>query len=224
MSIPYRIKESVFTRNTTETLEEYPLIVLSMEGSVTEKEYFCGLRDAIQNRSYLGNAIFRLLPLEKIDTNSDPSSVIDLLDEYKSRNPRGHEGAIYAAIIDKDDHTLATHIQRCQETDYQLFVTNPCFEFFLLMHLDENIKHRADLDEISANKKVSAQHTYTSKILSELTHASKKVNFDYYKDKIDLCCLNSTHFERNVNNLEIKIGSNLPFLFEMIHGVRTTIW
>lgn len=224
MSNLYRIKDSVFERSTTETIEEYPLIILSMEGTVTEKEYFCGLRDAINNRSYRGRAVFKLLPLEKIDTNSDPSSVIDLLDEYINRKLKGHFGAIYAAVIDKDSHPLAPSIFRCKEKNYQLFATNPCFEFFLLMHLDDSLSSRTDLDKILENNKESVQHTYTSKIVSELTHKAKSVDFNDYKDRIDICCLNSIHFENNIHKLNDKLGSNLPLLFEIISGVRTTIW
>lgn len=226
---PYRIKANAFIRTNSETRgSEYPLVIISMEGTKTELQYFNGLKKAICNKSYQYKAVYNILPLEKNDTNSDPESVIDLLDEYIERDPKGHVDAIYAAVIDRDQNELLKFIQRCKNNpkqEYQLFVTSPCFEFFLLMHLDEKIKDRDDLDKIKINPIESSGHTYISKIISDLTHSRKKIDFcKYYLEQIDLALKNSQYFECDIYKLQDSVGSNLPMLFEIIHGIKKSIW
>lgn len=219
-----------FQRPNIDTRDEYPVIILSVEGNVTEYKYFERLENAINSRNYrYSNVVFHVLPLPRLDTKSDPDHVIALLKEYEDANPIRCEDAILAIVIDLD-HKPAEEIERIiglcknRQYEYQFFLSNPCFEFFLLLHLCDDIEQECDLMLIKNNPRING-NTYIGRLLSDLTHAKKDVPFDrIYLDNIDKAMINSQRFEMNINRLVVDIGTNLCLLFEMISGVRTTMW
>ena len=72
---------------------------------------------------------------------------------------------------------------------YTCYIANPCFEFWLLLHLsDVNNEYADKLEEIRENKKVSNNHTFVSKVLSSKAHHGKNnINFKKnYLPNIDI--------------------------------------
>ena len=81
MSLPYRLgSSSMFSRPNEDTITPKRVIFLSVEGTDTEVQYFNYIE---QYKDQLGiDAIVHVEVLRKHDTNSDPASVLGLLDEY----------------------------------------------------------------------------------------------------------------------------------------------
>lgn len=112
-------------------------------------------------------------------------------------------------------------INKCKKQEYECFITNPCFEFWLLLHFSDIKEEYADkLELIKQNKKESVKHTYISKELSDkLGHSKKNINFEKnYLPNIDKAIEHSKKFECSVEKLVDNIGTNLADLIEIIKG------
>ena len=71
-------------------------------------------------------------------------------------------------IIDRDRESFISEdgndqysyvLQTCRENNYGFYLSNPCFEFWLLMHFDEVVN--LDSEKLLENPKVSARRRYT---------------------------------------------------------------
>lgn len=225
----FRMQANPFLRDKSDTRDEFPFIIISCEGDKTEYQYFQGIARAIKNRQYqCTDVVVKILPLPRTDSNSDPASVIDLLEEFWEENSQEYDGAILAAVIDRDQYDVDKAIKRCREytsKEIQLFVSSPCFEFFLLLHLCDDIESEYDIEKIKTNEKISANNTYVGKIVSELTHARKSIHFTKdYLDNIPRALINAQKYELDIEKLSDSIGTNLPYFFEMLSGVRKSMW
>ena len=225
----YRLKTSPFVRSNSDTRDIFPLIIISCEGTRTEYQYFNGLANAIKERKYQHtDIVLRILPLPKSDTNSDPQSVFDLLDEFWEKHGDEYDNPIMAAVIDRDDHNCNATIQYCREHmpfQIQLFLSSPCFEFFLLLHICDNIADAYDMEKIKLNERISNAHTYMSSLIAELTHSRKDIDFERdYLDNIPRALVNAFKFETNILQIGDSIGTNLPDFFDILNGVKQSVW
>ena len=86
----------------------------------------------------------------------------------------------FCILIDRDAGSHSSEdmnfiLQYCKENNYRCFITNPCFEFWLLLHFSDVYEEYSDqLDLIRENKKVSNAHTFVSNELSVKAHHGKK--------------------------------------------------
>lgn len=128
----------------------------------------------------------------------------------------------FAVLIDRDMQThaetdMADCIAYCKENGYGCYIANPCFEFWLLLHLvDVRDEYCEQLDEIKQNKKVSAHHTFVSKEVSRLAHHGKSgIRFEtLYMPNIDRAILQAKQFASAEEDLVHNIGCNLWKLIE----------
>ena len=143
---------------------------------------------------------------------------------------------IFGVVVDRDykTHTveqLKDIIKTCEEKGYKFFITNPLFEFWLLLHVkDISELSSSDLEGIRKNDKVSCQHTFTSKMLSDNAGHTKHIKAGVFKAKY----LNKVNYaieqakrlggsisdfvgdDTNEDSKMGKIGTNLPDLFELL--------
>ncbi|MDR1700911.1 MAG: RloB family protein [Lachnoclostridium sp.] len=134
----------------------------------------------------------------------------------------------FAILIDrdrtsKDEENMREIIRYCREKKYSCYITNPCFEFWLLLHVS-NIKdeYSDKYDKIAANEKVSNRHTYVSKELSnKLHHGKSRINFEEkYLPYIDLAIKRAKEFASNEEDLVTEIGSNIWKLIERMRNYK----
>ncbi len=127
----------------------------------------------------------------------------------------------FCVVLDRDwqthsEQNMIDCIKHCQANSYLCYITNPCFEFWLLLHLcDVKIEYASHLEDILQNKTISNNHTYVSKEVSDKA-GHKKCNIHFaqnYLPNIDTAIQQANDFEINVNQLIYKIGSNLGNLF-----------
>lgn len=128
----------------------------------------------------------------------------------------------FAILIDRDMQThsesnMLECIKYCRDNGYKCYIANPCFEFWLLMHLaDIEAEFGDQLDKIQENKKVSEQHTFVSREVSNRAHHGKSgINFARkYLPYIDKAVIQAKKFPDDENELVDSIGCNLWRLIE----------
>lgn len=130
----------------------------------------------------------------------------------------------FGVLIDRD---MLTHseanmlecIKHCQERGYSCYIANPCFEFWLLLHLsDVNVEYGERLDTIKENPKISDHHTFVSKEVSYKAHHGKSnINFEKnYMLNVDAATERAKEFANNEQDLIDNIGCNLFQLIEKL--------
>ncbi len=139
----------------------------------------------------------------------------------------GNDDDVFAVVLDRDcgnhsEQLMKDCVQKCIDNNYICCITNPCFEFWLLLHLC-NVKEeytKKELDQILANPKISNRHTVTSSILSERAHHTKSigtVTFDkYYYPNIGKAMIQAKEFSTTISEIYNKLGTNLPQLLNVL--------
>ena len=278
----YRLISNTFERkDETNKIDPKRVIILSVEGDETERNYFQHLN------THLNSTIIQIEVLrhKRGDGYSDPLYVIELLNEYidvrdgeiipeelpqsftekysketlnsyltakESLDKKlqkeleedllqigidieyrrylktfNEESDYFAVILDRDSGNHSTELMLncskiCNEKKYGCYITNPCFEFWLLLHLCDVKSTYTDkqLVEIYNNKKVSTHHTFVSKEVSNIAKHSKKISqktFDrYYFPNIYVAIENSRQFESKLPELFNNLGTNLVGLYEIL--------
>ena len=144
---------------------------------------------------------------------------LDFLSKY-----HGKEDA-FGVVLDRDwrSHTadqMNRVIQRCKEKNYLCYITNPCLEFWLLLHVsDVKSEYAKCLDQILDNKVDDKGNSFVSNLLHEKTGQRKCIQLktfeSCYLPNIDLAIERAKSFAPWDELLE-KIGSNLWELFDLL--------
>ena len=97
----------------------------------------------------------------------------------------------------------------CKEEGFLFFVTNPCFEFWLLLHFYTVFS--LDINKLKANEKITSKRRYTEEELNQLVPGFKKNNiqFQVFEDKIDNAINNEKLFAEDLSDLKSLVGSNV---------------
>ena len=137
----------------------------------------------------------------------------------------------FCIMIDRDkqshsEEDMAEIIKYCKLEDkqYHCYIANPCFEFWLLLHLsDVKTEYANQLDQISANPKISNHHTFVSYEVSKKAHHSKgKINFkNNYLPFISLAIARAKQFASSETDLISDIGCNLWKLIEEMQNTTS---
>lgn len=132
-------------------------------------------------------------------------------------------------IVDRDRESFVSNpkndqyayvVNKCKERDFELYVTNPCFEFWLLLHFDEVFE--MDKDKLLKNPKVTSRRRYTEQELRRIYPRYTKS--DYQAEElvrnIDKAIKNEKEFCEDIILLENSVGSNLGKLIENMRSKR----
>ena len=135
------------------------------------------------------------------------------------------ETDFFAVVLDRDCGAHSRELmdacyKHCEGNGYGCFVTNPCFEFWLLLHLcdvkDEYTEEQ--LDRFKDNPKISNAHTAISEAVSKRAHHGKRINLasfdEHYFPKIEYALQNVKKFKTSYPDILDDLGSNLPKLFD----------
>lgn len=195
--------------------EPAKVYALALEGRVTEVEYFNGI---IESRKKIGIAKrihIKLLEREKGDENkSHPKHIIEQIKKYCEKE--GYDSEEICLIIDRDEQNFKKYqydeiLEECLVNKYNMFVSNPTFELWLLMHFDFDFS-KESLLLIKENRKIDGKYRYLATKTSEKLERSKKsknVHFEKLINGIDLAIENSSKLEQNITELKDKIGTNI---------------
>ncbi len=116
-------------------------------------------------------------------------------------------------IIDRDKQSFKSTqydkvLDICKQHNFELCVTNPCFEFWLLLHFDQVFS--INEEELLKNCKVTNKKTYVMKELSKIIPYQKdRFDADSLVMNIDKAIKNETFFCEDIEELKNKLGSNI---------------
>lgn len=103
------------------------------------------------------------------------------------------------------DYVLRT----CQEKGFGFYVSNPCFEFWLLLHFDEVFE--LDLDKLLENPQITAKRRYAEHELRKLLPGYSKSNYnaEALMERVEMAIKNEEKFCEELDGLRDKVGSNV---------------
>lgn len=210
-------KRRRFTRSTGK-YRDARLIVIVAEGAKTEKFYF----EAIQTLLNSSRIQIELIEREDI-TQSAPKYVMQELDKFKEKYNLDEDDELWL-VCDVDHWTkkeLALVSKECKQKDYSLAISNPCFEFWLYLHLvswEEITEKEKNL--FLENPRLSQHKKYLDqKIANRMegyTHSSQRIIYkiaENYKKAIT----EEKKIERNRNSrFPDTLGSDISNLLERL--------
>lgn len=120
-------------------------------------------------------------------------------------------------IVDRDQKSFTTKqyinmMDQCKKNGFGFYLTNPCFEFWLLMHFNDVIT--LDRKQLHENPTVTSKRRYTEQELRNRIHGYKKSKYDAISlvRNIDIAICNEQKFCEDIQKLENTIGSNIGLL------------
>ena len=130
-------------------------------------------------------------------------------------------------IVDRDKESfLATPennqydyvLETCREKGFGFYVSNPCFEFWLLLHFDEVFD--LDRDKLLENPQVTAKRRYTEHELRKLLpgYSKGKYNSKSIVLNVNKAIENEHRFCENVEEMQNELGSNVGLLLSLMQN------
>lgn len=195
------------------------IIVLAYEGNHTEALYFESLKESIR----FNDELIHLFSLRRIvtDTTSAPIHVFRKLKrEVKDIYDLDDVDELWM-IIDRDQWANIPQIHALcqQESNFYLALSNPCFEFWLLLHINDLSGFpQAQLEEIYNNVKVTRNKTYLKRMLGQLLNGYNESNPkpERFLPHIDLAVNRAKALDNPAEDYPTKLGSHLYKLVEKI--------
>ena len=121
-------------------------------------------------------------------------------------------------IVDRDKKSFKEEQynyvkEECKRKNFKFYVTNPCFEFWLLLHFDE--VHLINKEELLENKRASSKVRFVeSELKKYFPYNKNKYNAELLIEKIDLAIENEKKFCEDIEELKDKLGSNIGLLIQ----------
>ena len=126
-------------RERREAFRDARLIVIASEGKDTERIYFKALAKEYTNPRVHVHILERSVDEQN---NSSPEHVLKQLSDYKSQYELEADDELWL-VVDKDRWTgamLSRVATECsQEVAMHMALSNPCFELWLLLHLEDAV-------------------------------------------------------------------------------------
>ena len=128
-------------------------------------------------------------------------------------------------IVDRDKESfLATPennqydyvLKTCREKGFRFYVSNPCFEFWLLLHFNEVFD--LDRDKLLENPQVTAKRRYTEHELRKLLpgYSKGKYNVETLIAKLSVALCNAKKFCQDEELLISEVGTNVAKLILLL--------
>lgn len=212
-----REREELFRESYT--TEKERIIVLAFEGNDTERIYFEEFKASIKFNDEL--IYLHLLKRPQNNTNSAPNHVFDKLKREAKDEFNFNKNDELWMIIDTDRwKNIPDIIQACRHLENMFVaVSNPCFEFWLLLHI-KNIEEYSteELSLMLKNKKVTTKKNYVDTKISEILGFYNKTNPkpEQFLPTIDLAVAQAKKLDVPQEDYPSKLGSHIYKLIEKI--------
>ncbi|MGN1404735.1 MAG: RloB family protein [Erysipelotrichaceae bacterium] len=126
-------------------------------------------------------------------------------------------------IIDRDRDSFVSHgnnnqysyvLEKCRDNGFGFYLTNPNFEFWLLLHFDD--VEELDNNMLLENPKISSRRRYTEQELRKRMRNYTKSSYDseWFINHIDTAINNEKKYCEDENELEYSVGSRVGVLIE----------
>ena len=178
------------------------------------------LQAEVENIEADCNAILELLTKE-YDIGHVISGISDIIRDGGLTYAEGFDQICLIVDRDKDSFSALPGndqygyvVDKCKEKGFQLCITNPCFEFWLLLHFDEVFE--LDTDKLLENPKITVKRRYAEQELHRIYPRYKKSSYQAEElvKNIDKAIQNEKKFCEDIKGLESSVGSNIGRLIE----------
>lgn len=123
-------------------------------------------------------------------------------------------------IFDRDKKSFTSHqydtvLKICQKYGFSLYVSNPCFEFWLLMHFEEVIG--IEKEKLLENRKVNGKNYAYSQLKTiarnyDISFEKSYYNAVFFIKHLDIALKNIKNFSEDNQNLKNELGSSVGVL------------
>ena len=205
-----------------ESVEAKKAIIISCEGRVTEFEYFNGIKNNLS--SYI-NVVLEVHVIPKHSNASEPKDIFKNLEEYITTvyDYKSNYDECWL-VLDREEvparkaHILAI-MPSCESKNYNIAITNPTFEFWLLLHVADIKSY--DKITLHANERVSTRKRYLEQeLFTHLGKYSKKQGHFptkiITKENLQRALEQEKLFENEFEKILDNLGSNVGQLVSKI--------
>lgn len=211
-----REREEFFRESNTTEREK--IFVLAFEGNITEEKYFSEFKNSSKFNDEL--IYLHLLKRSADDTNSAPNHVFSKLKKEAKDEFNFKKGDELWMIIDTDRwKNIPKIIEACNDLENMFVaVSNPCFEFWLLLHIKDIQEYNEDeLELLLKNKKAGNRNFVDTKIV-EIVGSYNKTNLktEDFLPHIDTAVLRAKNLDQPQEEYPTKLGSHIYKLIEKL--------
>jgi hypothetical protein len=213
-----RERSELFRESNSKPKEK--IIILAYEGSITESQYFERLKADVRFNDDLIHLIS--LKRKRKDGESAPLHVFKKLKKEAKDEFNLDKSDELWMIIDRDQwNNIAEIADLCKaEGNFYLALSNPCFEFWLLLHIKDLSEFKEqELIDIFENKKVSNTKTFLKRLLGELLDGGYNESIpkpERFFPYIDLAITRARNLDVLNEEYPTKLGSHVYKLVEKI--------
>jgi hypothetical protein len=223
-------KERPFDQPAYEQQEEEPtrVIIISCEGSNTEPEYFEAIKDKLKHHI---SSLIEIELVPKPTEASEPKDVLDNLESYVEKYDF-NEGYDSLWLVCDREKVIARKtgkkgllgvIPLCEEKGYSMALSNPLFEFWLLLHVVDITDY--DHEILLSNEKVNGTRRFVDKELSDrLDGGFNKKKGRFNKEIVSLenirrAIEQEQLFENDLTKIVDNLGGNISLLISEILSI-----
>lgn len=214
------IQKRIFSpRERKSAVRDARLIIIATEGEQTEKKYFYDLA------RFYHNPKIHVEILDRFTNASSPEKIVELLDKFRQKYYQDEDDELWL-VIDVDqwgEKKLAGVARGCQQKNYLLAVSNPCFELWLLLHIKSLDEYSNDiLNEFRENKKTNNRSRLETELLDLLgSYNKRKIDTGKFFPTIELAIQRAKSLDRQPDHRwPNDLGSRVYRLVESIIGKR----
>lgn len=215
--VDFLLEEGIINGSIYSPNDIYKLLIVSFQNDMNLKETD-DVRDIKNAAISVSACLYKNANIENV--------LEDLVSYLLRQNVTYSEGFDRVClIVDRDKDSFVSNpdndqyeyvLKKCEERGYDFYLSNPCFEFWLLLHFDEVFN--LDKELLIVNPKVSNKRTYAEQKLREVLPGYKKSNikFELLKNRIDKAIHNEKSFCEEISRLKVNIGCNIGLLIEQL--------
>lgn len=212
-----REREDLFRESNS--LEKEKIIVLAFEGNDTEEIYF----EEFKNSELFDEALIflHLLKRPKTDTNSAPNHVFRKLKKEAKDEYNFKDTDELWMIIDTDKwKSIPDIISECEkQSNMYVAVSNPCFEFWLLLHIKDLTEYSDDEQKlILKNARISNKKNYVDSKITEILGSYNKSNPkpELFLPNVDFAIQQAKALDADNNTYPKSLGSHVYKVIEKL--------
>ena len=160
---------------------------------------------------------------EYLNKESDVVNIVDDISDIIRASNLTYDSRFdkICLIVDRDKESFLANpendqygyvLETCRAKGFGFYVSNPCFEFWLLLHFDEVFG--LDKDKLLENPQVTAKRRYTEHELRKLLPGYSKGRYkaDALIKQVRMAIKNEEKYCEEINGLKDKLGSNVGLL------------
>lgn len=206
-----RLMEYFIEENIISSVRVSKKVVWKHLISICENELELCLSDAVDNVEMLCEHL-----VKKLHSEIGFPQIVDDLTSIISTGGLAYEDGFdkICLVVDRDrDSFTETQYDyvysKCLEKNIGFYVSNPCFEFWLLLHFDEVFA--LDRDSLKNNPCITSSKRYTEAEVAKVIPRYKKNKYDAdgLVERIDKAIENEAKFCEDIAHLKNIIGSNV---------------